>query len=217
MNPFIALSFAASILLLLNVDSPSHNELTPYRDQAVLLWGYRDASGAIVIPPRFLGAGEFADGRAPVEDSTGFAVIDTRGEVIDRIRTDAVAGQEPPPPPARCLSEDLRDFPSKGLLCYADALRTPAVIGGTIVRRPLGTEGASSAEFYRFESGVVLIVNQGYEGFIRRLLLPGVSAEEADRWRAMIYPGPEAEMGCSERWTSGAVEGGAYIEQHAAC
>jgi hypothetical protein len=214
MKLLVALSVAAS--LLLSGESLLHGQLTPYRDSHQQLWGYRDSSGAIVVPPRFFGAGDFADGRAPVEDSTGFALVDTRGQIIERVRRDSVVGQAPPSPPPHCTSADLRGFPSEGLQCYAEALRTSPAVGGVVVRRT-GSESASSAVFYRFDSGVVLIEERGYEGFRRRLLLPGVSAAEAAQWRRLLYPDVDAKLGCSEHWTSGAVLGGAYIEQHGGC
>ncbi len=48
-------------------------------------YGYQDASGAVAVKPRFLVANEFSDsGLAAVVDESGWAYIDTRGEVVVR-------------------------------------------------------------------------------------------------------------------------------------
>ena len=54
----------------------------PFEDGG--LHGYRDASGAVVIPARYALAGPFADGMAAVANAEGWAYIDTEGEVLVR-------------------------------------------------------------------------------------------------------------------------------------
>ncbi len=57
----------------------------------------------------------------------------------------------------------------------------------------------------------------GYEGFTRRVLLPGVSGEQALEWRLKLFPDVPVGDGCSESWNTGVVPGGAFIEQAAGC
>jgi len=48
-------------------------------------WGYRDAAGKVVIPPRFETAGEFSpEGLAAVVDRQGWAYVDPAGKVVIR-------------------------------------------------------------------------------------------------------------------------------------
>jgi hypothetical protein len=91
------------------------------------------------------------------------------------------------------------------------------VIGGEITIQPAGSESARSAVILRFPTGVVVIEHIGYEGFTRRLLLPGVNGEQALQWRLMLYPDFPVRDGCSESWRTGAVPGGSFIEQAAGC
>ena len=195
-------------------------QLVPFRDADRGLWGYRvAATGSVEIPAQFLGAGAFVDGRAPVEDRLGFAIIDPTGRVTERVRTDSVAtrGVSIPPPSDECAWPRLSEFPSGGLECYARELRADSpTIGGEITRR-IGGEGASSATFHRLASGVVVIVQRGYEGVRMRVFLPGVTADEAANRRSKLFTDRPPKPGCGEYWSSGAIPGGAYIEQHAGC
>lgn len=48
-------------------------------------WGYRSATGAVLIPPRFVMAQEFSpEGIAAVVDERGWAYIDAKGKLIVR-------------------------------------------------------------------------------------------------------------------------------------
>jgi hypothetical protein len=91
------------------------------------------------------------------------------------------------------------------------------VIGGEITIRPPGGESARSAVVLRFPTGVVVVEHIGYEGFTRRVLLPGVSADQALEWRLKLFPDNPGRAGCSESWKTGIVPGGAFIEQGAGC
>ena len=218
---FVTVIVAPVLLALLGIGGlPTlQGQLTPFRDPARGLWGYRTAAGSIAIRARFVGAGNFVEGRAPVEDSGGFAIIDQAGRVVERIRADSVrtTGAELAPPPDECAWPRLSDFPSGGLQCYARALRRgSSAVGGALTRRT-GGEGASAAIVHRFESGVVMVEEQGYEGFRRRILLPGITPGEAARWRVQLFPDRPPRLGCGEEWSSGAVPGGAFIEQRAGC
>jgi hypothetical protein len=64
---------------------------------------------------------------------------------------------------------------------------------------------------------VVVVEHIGYEGFSRRVLLPGISAEQALEWRRRLYPDLPPKVGCSESWNTGTIPGGAFIEQVAGC
>ena len=91
------------------------------------------------------------------------------------------------------------------------------VVGGELTRRPGGAESSSSAVILKLSSGVIVLEEIGYEGFRRRVLLPGVSPEQAFEWRRFLYPQRPEKLGCAEFWNSGAIAGGAFIEQHAGC
>jgi hypothetical protein len=69
----------------------------------------------------------------------------------------------------------------------------------------------------RFPTGVVVVERIGYEGLGSRVLLPGVSAEQAREWRLKLFPDATERDGCSESWKTGTVPGGAFIEQTAGC
>ncbi|MBK5295651.1 MAG: hypothetical protein JJE40_00755 [Vicinamibacteria bacterium] len=109
-------------------------------------------------------------------------------------------------------------FPSTGLQCYVRQLRGSApVIGGDITIRPSRGESSRAAVILRLPTGVVVVEDIGYEGFTRRVLLPGVTANQALAWRLTLYPDIPAKAGCSESWNTGSVPGGAFIEQAAGC
>src|ERR1044071_2042330 len=97
---------AAAIILCVVALRPvaAQTQLVRFRDSGSKHWGYRQTDGRIVIAPRFEGAGVFRNGRAPVRDADGFAIIDSTGRVVDRIEINALAApKQPIPPPAdRC-------------------------------------------------------------------------------------------------------------------
>ena len=213
-----AIALAISVLLL--GAAGAQDQLLPFRDQNLGRWGYKRANGSVAIPPRYVGAGVFREGRAPVKDADGFAIVDTTGRIVERIVTDSVrASVRPiPPPAAACAWSASAPFPATGLECYMRQLQGSAAgVGGEITIRPRGGEGSSSAVVLKFPTGVVVVEDIGYEGFTRRVLLPGVSAVQALEWRRKLYPDIPHKLGCSESWTSGAVPGGAFIEQAAGC
>jgi hypothetical protein len=225
---------ALAISVLLLVAARAQDQLLPFRDPNQGRWGYRRPDGRVVIPPRYLGVGVFREGHAPVEDADGFAMIDDTGRIVERIVTDSVsASAAPVPPPAdTCawpVSAPLPNtgvpfpapglpFPSTGLQCYVRQLRGSApVIGGEITSRPPGGESSRSVVVLRFPNGVVVVEHIGYEGFTRRVLLPGVSDEQALKWRLKLFPDAPVRGGCLESWNTGIVPGGAFIEQVAGC
>ena len=211
-------ALAVSMLLLGSVRA--QDQLVPFRDPSQGQWGYKRADGSVAIPPRYLGAGVFREGQAPVRDGDGFAMIDGTGRVVQRIVVDSVSASAVPiPPPAdACAWSASAPFPSTGLQCYVRQLRgSAAVIGGEITIRPSGGESSRSAVILKFPSGVVVVEDIGYEGFTRRVLLPGVSPDQAHQWRLKLYPDRAAKAGCSESWKAGVVPGGAFIEQVAGC
>ncbi len=57
-------------VLLLGAAS-AQERLVPFRDSTLGQWGYKRPDGSVAIPPRYLGAGVFREGRAPVEDADG--------------------------------------------------------------------------------------------------------------------------------------------------
>jgi len=212
----------------------AQDQLVAFRNPNQGQWGYKRPDGRVVIPPRYLGAGVFREGHAPVEDADGFAMIDHTGRIVERIVIDSVsasAGPVPPPadtcawPASAPLPNTGRPFPpaglpfpSTGLQCYVRQLRGSApVIGGEITIRRSGGESSRSAVVMRFPTGVVVVEHIGYEGFTRRVLLPGVSADQALEWRLKLFPHNPGRAGCSESWKTGIVPGGAFIEQAAGC
>jgi hypothetical protein len=206
-------------LLLLGM-ARAQDQLLPFRDPSQGQWGYKRADGSVAIPPRYVGAGVFREGHAPVMDTAGFAIIDTTGRIAQRIVVDSLSAPAlPVPPPAdTCAWSASAPFPTSGIQCYVRQLRGSApVIGGEITIRPSGGESSRSAVILKFPSGVVVVEDIGYEGFSRRLLLPGVSGEQALQWRLKLYPDLPAKEGCSESWNTGVVPGGAFIEQVAGC
>jgi hypothetical protein len=225
-----ALAFIALVLGA----AEAQDRLVAFRDPNQGKWGYKMPDGRVVIPARYLGAGVFREGHAPVEDADGFAMIDDTGRIVERIVTDSVAasaGRVPPPAVAcawpvsaplpntgRPFPPDGLPFPSSGLQCYVRQLRGSApVIGGEITIRPPGGESARSAVVLRLPTGVVVVEHIGHEGVSRRVLLPGVSAEQALEWRLKLFPDNPGRDGCSESWKTGVIPGGAFIEQTAGC
>lgn len=219
---------------LLSGAPTAQDQLLPFRDRNLGQWGFKRPDGQVVIPPRYLGVGVFHDGRAPVEDADGFALIDGAGRIVERINTASVsASAVPVPPPAdTCAwpaSAPLPNtgmpfpppglpFPSTGLTCFVGQLRGSApAIGGEITIRPTGSESSRSVVVFRFSNGAVVVEHIGYEGVRRRVLLPGVSAEQALGWRRKLFPDAPKRDGCSESWNSGIVPGGAFIEQISGC
>ncbi len=86
-----------------------------------------------------------------------------------------------------------------------------------ITINPSRGESSRSAVVLKFPTGVVLVEDIGYEGFTRRVLLPGVTPKQAREWRLKLYPELPVKAGCSESWNTGSVQGGAFIEQVAGC
>jgi hypothetical protein len=211
---------ALAISMLLLGTARAQDQLRPFRDPSQGQWGYKRADGSVAIPPRYLGAGVFREGQAPVKDADGFAIIDDTGQTVQRIVIDSVSAPAVPiPAPAdACAWSASAPFPTIGLQCYVRQLRGAApVIGGEIAIRPPGGESSRSALILKFPTGVVVVEDIGYEGFTRRVLLPGVSSEQALQWRLKLYPDLPAKDGCSESWNTGLVPGGAFIEQVAGC
>lgn len=220
--PIMALRVTRLVVMVLVLGgATAEGQLRPFRDRAQARWGYKRPDGSVAISPRYVGAGKFRNGRAPVEDSIGFAIIDHNGVVLERITRDSVmAGGGPVSAPSdRCAWSGSDRFPSLGLECYVRELRASGpALGGRIIRRPPGGESSSSAVVLKLPSGVLVIEDIGYEGFRKRVVLPGVSAAEAAQWRRKLYPDtPSNKIGCSESWSSGTVQGGAFIEQAAGC
>src|SRR5688500_3477211 len=86
-----------SVLLL---GQQGQDQLLPFRDPNQGQWGYKRPDGSVAIPPRYVGAGVFREGQAPVKDADGFAMIDDTGRIVERIVIDSVsafAGPVPPP------------------------------------------------------------------------------------------------------------------------
>jgi hypothetical protein len=205
--------------MLVVVVAMAQGQLRPFRDATEARWGYRRPDGSVAIPPRYLGAGAFRDGRAPVEDDAGFAIIDEQGHEVERIVIDSVSAAEPAPPPdGSCSWSASARFPSEGLACYVRQLRGSApVIGGEVTERVRGGESSRSIVILKLPIGVVVFEDIRYEGFTRRVLLPGVGPAQALQWRRRLYPDTPPKVGCSESWRTGTVPGGAFIEQAAGC
>jgi hypothetical protein len=71
------------LFLWLGVSQVQKDGLVPFEQGE--LWGYKNAAGKIVIPPKYLSAGEFsASGIAAVADQRGWAMIDSSGAVLIR-------------------------------------------------------------------------------------------------------------------------------------
>ena len=211
---------ALAISVVLLGAAKAQDQLLAFRDPSLGQWGYKRPDGSVAIPPRYLGAGAFREGRAPVKDSDGFAMIEETGRIVERIMTDSVSasGGPIPSPADACAWSASLPFPTTGLQCYLRQLRGSApVIGGEITIRPPGGESSRSALVLKFPSGVVVVEDIGYEGFTRRVLLPRVSAQQALAWRLKLYPDVPVKVGCSESWSTGIVPGGAFIEQVAGC
>ena len=225
---------ALAVSALMPGAAEAQDQLLAFRDPNQGQWGYKRPDGTVAIPPRYLGAGVFREGRAPVEDADGFAMIDDWGRIVERIVTESVSASAGlvPPPADTCawpVSAPLPNaglpfpppgvpFPSTGLQCYVRQLRGSApVTGGEITIRPPSGESSRSVVVLRFPTGVVVVEHIGYEGFTRRVLLPGVRGEQALEWRLKLFPDNPGRAGCSESWKTGIVPGGAFIEQAAGC
>src|SRR6266852_5919677 len=96
---------ALAITVLLLGAARAQDQLVPFRDSNVGEWGYKHPDGSVAIPPRYLGAGVFRGGQAPVKDADGFAIIDDTGRIVERIVTDSVSGSAGPiPSPAEACA-----------------------------------------------------------------------------------------------------------------
>ena len=205
------IGIVAAALMPMVTDYASQAQLAPFRDSTQERWGYKRPDGSVAITPYYIGAGQFHEGRAPVEDDDGFAIIDELGTVVERIAVDAVvAAAEPVPGPA------LSGFqaPASNATCASCVDQGPLSVERyqTHKRRSF-----SSAVVLRLRFGVVVLEEIGYEGFRRRVILPGVGAGQVLQWRRTLYPDAPVKQGCSESWTTGTVRGGAFIEQAAGC
>ncbi len=181
-------------------------------DDSTHTWGYIDATGALIIPYRFGGAGDFDHGTAPVQDSLGYALIDRAGRVVDRFSTDsAIAGSMAVVPPSTSDST-VQEFAQHlergaGTARYAIDLEP----------RPGESQGAAVVS--RLASGVVVIDEHQDDGWSLQVVLPGVSAEQANAWLLKIRNGRPLETGdgCEERWETRAVRGGALLHDSGGC
>src|SRR5438445_4922876 len=156
---------AAGVVLML-APARAQAQLQPFRDRGTERWGYKRLDGSIVISARYIGAGAFHEGRAPIEDSLGFALVDTSGSIVERIPRDSVmASAEPvPPPSSMCAWSGPGRFPSVGLDCFLREVRAAGQAGGgEITRRPRGGELSSSALVPKLRYGVLVIEEIGYE------------------------------------------------------
>lgn len=219
-HPGLRLSLVAVVVCLLATVGTAGAQARPYRDPDSGLWGYRTPAGVLVIGPRFLGVGEFSGGRAPVQDAAGFAMIDSIGSVVERIRTDTLVGTSVPiPPPAeRCNWRSWDEFPSSGLQCYAAQLGLDSTATGGLVRLTSARgEGSRAVLILRAESGAVLFEQHAYEGFSRMIALPDTPLDSVEAWSRRLYAGRPKGVGCSESWTSGSASGGSFITQRAGC
>ena len=74
------------IVLLISVaarESAAGEKLIPFEDAGT--WGYKNASGQVLIKPRFTVAQAFTpEGIAAVVDETGWAYINEKGETVIR-------------------------------------------------------------------------------------------------------------------------------------
>jgi hypothetical protein len=81
------------ISMLLLGTATAQDQLLPFRDPSQGQWGYKHPDGSVAIPPRYLGAGVFREGHAPVKDADGFAMIDATGRIAQRIVVDTVSAR----------------------------------------------------------------------------------------------------------------------------
>ncbi len=81
---------ALAVSALMPGAAGAQDQLLAFRDPNQGQWGYKRPDGTVAIPPRYLGAGGFREGRAPVEDADGFAMIDDRGRIVERIVTESL-------------------------------------------------------------------------------------------------------------------------------
>jgi hypothetical protein len=129
--------------MLLLGTARAQDQLLPFRDSEQGHWRYKRPDGSVAIPPRYLGAGVFREGQAPVKDADGFAMIDATGRIAQRIVVDSVSAPAVPiPPPAdACAWSTPAPFPTTGLQCYVRQLRgSAAVVGGEITSgRPVAS------------------------------------------------------------------------------
>lgn len=188
-------------------------QLKPFRDSKSKLWGYKRENGKVAILPRFVGAGNFRNGIAPVKDRRGYALIDPTGMELEHFSRERV-GRAPdsiPPPLESCRNLD----------CYIFQMaRRMPVLGGEIVIDPSPRKNVGQSAFIqKLPNGVVVIKDSAFGGSTVRMLLPGVSAAEARRWRRSIRPSTSTrrQRGCYELMGSGPVQGGAYIEMRRGC
>lgn len=130
-------------------------------------WGYADAAGALVIPAKYRGAGDFAEGRALVLLGDDYVFIDSTGTVVREL----VGEQEVatlPPPVAGCAD----------LACYATTLG--AREGPYIVMvDPSEGERWLELEVSPLGYGVIGVQERGWEGHSHVLVLPHRSHEQA--------------------------------------
>src|SRR5690606_2953533 len=73
------------------VQANAQKEPEPFKDLNEKKWGYKDETGAIIIPPKYDWASKFSEGLALVELNRKSGFIDKTGAVIIPLEYDAVA------------------------------------------------------------------------------------------------------------------------------
>jgi hypothetical protein len=197
-------------------------QLEPFKDSKLNQWGYKNSEGKVAISPRYIGAGVFEKGHAPIEDGNGFAMINVNGIIVERIEINmVVAGTIPIPAPDKsCTKPEETRYPNKAFECYVQQLLgSKQAVGGKVLRNPDYGEGYSASLIFRLPNGVIILNNFGYEGSSKRLILPGVSLEKANLWKGMLYQDQvtSEKDGCDEGMNTGTVNGGSYIELWGGC
>jgi hypothetical protein len=79
----VFLTAAAFFLALANFSPGASRDLpTLFPIKQVDRWGFVDQTGKLVIPPRFLNAGNFSEELAAVEVCSGWGYIDRSGKFV---------------------------------------------------------------------------------------------------------------------------------------
>ena len=181
-------------------------------DDSTHSWGYVDTAGALIIPLRYGGAGDFDRGAAPVQDTLGYALIDRIGRVVERFPADSAVGGEGavPPPSDTCSSLD-------GYV--AELARSVPAARFSLDFDPRPTESQGSAVVWRLRNGVRYFDEHADDTWSFLVILPGVSAERARAWLLRIRHGKPLDTAedCEEHWEVKAVHGGALLHDSGGC
>ncbi len=130
-------------------------------------WGFIDSAGTYRVAPRFTAASEFLRGRVLVQYEDEFFFVDRSGSIVGPLAGEADAGPLPLP------TEDVRSLEQ-----YAAGLDL-GVPFETMLANPIQGERVLTVLVRPLRYGAIEVVECGWEGQSRLLILPDHSLDKA--------------------------------------